>query len=133
MVYPLFCGIGGFMTPFIISGMGFQMIVIVYSLMVALLAALAFSQYTLWQPKPVPEQPPIPPAPTLEELTAGHGITNRELKVLELLIEGKNTAEIAEAMAITDKSVRNYVSSLMSKTTYSSRGKMVAHFTGRAS
>jgi DNA-binding CsgD family transcriptional regulator len=133
MVYPLFCGIGGFMTPPIINDMGFQMMVIVYSLMVVLLAALSFSQYTLWQPEPAPKQPPAPRTPSLGELIAGYGITNREIKVLELLIEGKSTAEIAKVMAITDKSVRNYVSSLMAKTASSSRGKLVARFTGRAS
>jgi DNA-binding NarL/FixJ family response regulator len=119
------------MTPFIISGMGLRMIVIVYSVMVALLAALSFGQYAVRQPASLPARPPAPNMPALEDLTAGYGVTNREIEVLRFLIEGKNTAEIAEAMSITDKSVRNYVSSLLSKTASSSRGKMVARFAYR--
>jgi DNA-binding CsgD family transcriptional regulator len=123
IVYPLFCGVGGFLTPFIIGGMGFEMIVIVYSAMIALLAALSFSRFSA----------PAPALPSLEELTVDYGITNREMEVLRLLVKGKNTVEIAEIMGITDKSVRNYISSLLSKTYSTSRGNMIAKFAGKIS
>jgi DNA-binding CsgD family transcriptional regulator len=72
---------------------------------------------------------PPPDMSTIEELTAAYDITHREAEVLRLLIEGRSTAEIAEAMSITDKSVRNYISSLMSKTKSNTRGKMIAKLT----
>jgi DNA-binding NarL/FixJ family response regulator len=139
----LFSGLGAF-TSYLYIHADSAFSLTVYIVLVALLLVIFYLSGSL-QPRiaepvlatsaqpPALSTPPAPPAPALKELTAGYGVTNREIKVLELLIEGKSTTEIAEAMAITDKSVRNYVSSLMSKTASSSRGKLVARFTGRAS
>jgi DNA-binding CsgD family transcriptional regulator len=131
----LFSGAGAFTSYFYIhADSAFSLTV--YIGLVALLLVIFYLSGSL---KPrnrnaesAQTQPPVPDAPALEELTAGYGITNRELKVLQLLIEGKNTAEIAQDMTITDKSVRNYVSSIMSKTASSSRVEIVARFTNRS-
>ncbi|MEG0156661.1 MAG: LuxR C-terminal-related transcriptional regulator, partial [Anaerovoracaceae bacterium] len=65
---------------------------------------------------------------TLADLASSYNITNRELEVLQFLLQGKATPEIAHVMSITDKSVQNYVSSLLSKTEMKSRGEMIAKF-----
>jgi DNA-binding CsgD family transcriptional regulator len=65
----------------------------------------------------------------LETLIETYGLTKRETEVLQFLIEGKSTSEIAGVMSITVRSVQNYVNVLMSKTGTNSRGKMIAMFT----
>src|SRR5436190_15217370 len=42
-------------------------------------------------------------------------LTERELDVLRLLAEGKANAEIAEALFLSDKTVRNHVSIILDK------------------
>jgi DNA-binding NarL/FixJ family response regulator len=51
-----------------------------------------------------------PPDPALR-----FGLTNREREVLSHLVEGKSNREIAEALVITEQSVKNHVSSVLSK------------------
>jgi len=65
---------------------------------------------------------------SLEEMAKGYGVTNREAEVLWLLIDGKSTDEIAEAMSITKNSVQNYISSLFAKTGIKSRAGLIARF-----
>jgi DNA-binding CsgD family transcriptional regulator len=129
----LFSGLGAF-TSYLYIHADSTFSLTVYIVLAALLLAI-FSLSGSLQPRtpvPVPEPPSPANAPTLKELTVRYGVTNRELKVLQLLIEGKSTTEIAETMTITDKSVRNYVSSLMAKTDSSSRVHMIARFTNHS-
>jgi two-component system, NarL family, response regulator DevR len=42
-------------------------------------------------------------------------LTEREVDVLRLLSEGKNNAQIAEHLVLSDKTVRNHISSILSK------------------
>ncbi len=42
-------------------------------------------------------------------------LTARELAVLRLLTEGKSNAQIAEKLVLSDKTVRNHISSILSK------------------
>lgn len=42
-------------------------------------------------------------------------LTVREREVLELLVSNKTTAEIADALKISEKTVRNHISNVMQK------------------
>lgn len=48
-------------------------------------------------------------------------LTERELDVLQLLAKGKTNAEIADALVLSEKTVRNHVSSVLSKLGVSNR------------
>lgn len=50
-------------------------------------------------------------------------LTNREVEVLRLLTENRNNAEIAEALMVSDKTVRNYISTLLDKLTVANRAE----------
>jgi DNA-binding CsgD family transcriptional regulator len=124
-----FSGLGAFTSRFYFyADSAFPLTV--YIVLVALLLLIFYLSGSLQPRTAETAAESLPPdALTLEELTASYDITHRETEVLRLLIEGKSTAEIAEAMSITDKSVRNYISSLMSKTKSNTRGKMIAKLT----
>ena len=42
-------------------------------------------------------------------------LTPRELEVLELIAQGENNNQIAERLVISDKTVRNHITSIFSK------------------
>ncbi len=48
-------------------------------------------------------------------------LTERELDVLRLLAEGKSNAEIAEALVLSDKTIRNHISVILDKLHVSNR------------
>lgn len=54
-------------------------------------------------------------------------LTNRELKILALISEGKSNKEIAKEIYLSEKTVRNYVSSILSKLNLSSRSEASAY------
>ncbi len=56
-------------------------------------------------------------APELIEDAYGEGnpLTSRELEVLGLVADGKNTKEIAEELSIKSGTVRNYISTILDK------------------
>lgn len=60
-----------------------------------------------------------PPSP-------GHDLTERELEVLALMIEGLNNREIGEHLIISSSTVKNHVSSILSKLGTISRTQAVA-------
>ncbi|UMG94871.1 response regulator transcription factor [Nocardioides sp. TF02-7] len=49
------------------------------------------------------------------------GLTDQELRILELIGEGRTNREIAQEMFLAEKTVKNYVSSLLAKLGLSSR------------
>lgn len=55
-------------------------------------------------------------------------LTNREMQVLALMAEGRNTKEIAKQLAITTGTVRNYVSVILDKLEVSNRIEAVSRF-----
>ena len=63
-----------------------------------------------------------------DDLLASFGITRREAETLSLLLSGKTTLEISEAMSITDRTVQKYIGSMMAKTNSKSRSAMIAMF-----
>jgi NarL family two-component system response regulator LiaR len=56
----------------------------------------------------------------------GHDLTDREREVLALMIEGWNNREIAERLVISSSTVKNHVSSILSKLDTTSRTQAVA-------
>lgn len=56
----------------------------------------------------------------------GHDLTEREREVLALMIEGLNNREIADRLIISSSTVKNHVSSILSKLGTSSRTHAVA-------
>ena len=54
-------------------------------------------------------------------------LTERELQVLALVAEGKTNKEIAERVYLSEKTVRNYVSSVLEKLNLSTRAEAAAY------
>ncbi len=54
-------------------------------------------------------------------------LTDRELNVLALIAQGKTNKEIAKQIFLSEKTVRNYVSSLLSKLHLSTRAEAAAY------
>ena len=62
-----------------------------------------------------------PPDPLLGRLTP------RELRILELVADGKTNREIADELFLAEKTVKNYVSHLLAKTGFGHRAGAAAH------
>ncbi len=56
----------------------------------------------------------------------GHDLTDRELEVMALMVEGLNNREIGERLYISSSTVKNHVSSILSKLGTASRTQAVA-------
>ncbi len=54
-------------------------------------------------------------------------LTNQEVKILALIAKGKTNKEIAEDIFLSEKTVRNYVSSIFSKLGLSTRAEAAAY------
>lgn len=54
-------------------------------------------------------------------------VSDQELKILALVAKGKTNKEIAEAVFLSEKTVRNYVSSILSKLHLSTRSEAAAY------
>ena len=61
---------------------------------------------------------------TNEGPTIGHDLTDRELEVLELMVEGLSNPDIAEELVVSRFTVKNHVSNILSKLGVSSRTNM---------
>ena len=55
------------------------------------------------------------PLPDSVDLHEEHGLTKKELEVLQLLGQGKRTEQIAESLGITEKTVRDHVAKILSR------------------
>ncbi|MCL5677612.1 MAG: LuxR C-terminal-related transcriptional regulator [Firmicutes bacterium] len=64
-------------------------------------------------------------APGREESTAR--LTDMDVTLLRLIAEGKTNREIAEATRFTEKTIRNYVSALLSKLNLRNRAEAAAY------
>ena len=60
-------------------------------------------------------KPPVPKVPPAIAHKQSLGITPREKEVLSLIVEGASNREIAQVLHITEKTVKNHVSSLLSR------------------
>lgn len=54
-------------------------------------------------------------------------LTEREMEVLELVADGRNTKEIAEKLRITTGTVRNYISTILDKLDVTNRIEAITH------
>lgn len=54
-------------------------------------------------------------------------LTEREMAVLELVADGKNTKEIASQLSITTGTVRNYISTILDKLDVKNRIEAITH------
>jgi DNA-binding NarL/FixJ family response regulator len=66
-------------------------------------------------------------ATQLEEAGAFAELTDQERRVLAHLAEGESNREIAHAMTLAEKTVRNYVSSILAKLSLASRSQAAAY------
>lgn len=75
----------------------------------------------------------------LKRLASGHQLDERtqlspqEQKVLALVAEGKTNKEIAAALGLSDKTVKNYLSNVFQKLNISRRAEAAAYFARRRS
>jgi DNA-binding NarL/FixJ family response regulator len=58
---------------------------------------------------------PTPVATRLAERLPGSNLTSREIEVLELIVKGKSNKQIADALAITEPTVKGHVSNILGK------------------
>ena len=61
------------------------------------------------------------------EMEAFKGLTDQELKVLALVAKGMRNKEIAADVFLSEKTVRNYVSSILSKLSLSTRSEAAGY------
>jgi NarL family two-component system response regulator LiaR len=54
-------------------------------------------------------------------------LTEREMEVLQLVVQGKSNLQIADAMVITIATVKAHISSILAKLQVSSRSEAIAH------
>lgn len=62
-----------------------------------------------------------------EEAAAFNELTSQEIQVLGLISEGNTNREIAKALFLSEGTVRNYVSSILSKLSVSNRAEAAAY------
>lgn len=62
-----------------------------------------------------------------EEATAFSELTSQEMHVLSLIAEGKTNREIAQTLYLSEGTVRNYVSGILSKLQVSNRAEAAAY------
>jgi DNA-binding NarL/FixJ family response regulator len=62
-----------------------------------------------------------------EEASAFDELTNQEMQVLSLIAEGNTNRHIAESLYLSEGTVRNYVSSILSKLGVSNRAEAAAY------
>lgn len=66
-------------------------------------------------------------ASRVEEAGAFSELTDQERRVLAIIADGATNREIAERMGLAEKTVRNYVSSILAKLTLASRSQAAAY------
>jgi DNA-binding CsgD family transcriptional regulator len=76
---------------------------------------------------------PTPASDLTGILTLTHGLTAREREILEQVISGRSSTEIASALNVSRHTVQDHLKSVFAKVGVRSRGQLVARALGRAS
>jgi PAS domain S-box-containing protein len=66
-------------------------------------------RYFISQVEDITPQPEATPAATVEK----HGLTQRQLEILQLLADGKSTSQVAEELFLSNTTVRNHIARLL--------------------
>ena len=127
-VFFLFSGVGAFTSSKYFREDGVFSLTVFIGLSVLLLVVFYLSGSL--QPISAEQWQPIVPE---KKLLENYGFTNREKEVLQLLLDGHSTADIAEKMTVTEKTIYKYISALLSKTGKSSRASMLVMFNTKES
>jgi two-component system, NarL family, response regulator DevR len=69
--------------------------------------------------------------PVIERLRKGDALSAQERRVLALVVEGKTNKEIAAALDLSDKTVKNYLSNAFQKLGVTRRSQAAVMFAGR--
>jgi DNA-binding CsgD family transcriptional regulator len=69
---------------------------------------------------------PAPRSTVAPLVAAGYGITERERDILELILRGYSTAEIATTLFISPYTVKDHLKSIFEKTSTRTRGELVS-------
>lgn len=64
----------------------------------------------------------------IHETKSFESLSKRELEILELVAEGMSNKEISEALFISEGTVRNYISNMLSKLELKGRTQLVVHY-----
>lgn len=88
--------------------------------------ATAIRRATTQQSTLAPEAAQVLIRATTAPPNPGHDLTEREREVLALMVEGMNNREIGEQLIISSSTVKNHVSSILSKLGTTSRTQAVA-------
>lgn len=71
-------------------------------------------------------------APGPQRSTGDFGLTRREAEVMEALVAGKSNRAIAEALYLSEKTVKNHLNRIYGKLEASNRGEAIAIWLGAA-
>jgi DNA-binding CsgD family transcriptional regulator len=143
LLYYLGAGAGGLSSETIVAwSVQARLWLIVCAAFGVLFALLSFGRMPAVPPYPVPSgtagQDPggAPAEPAVESgrhvldpIASEYGFSPREREVVGYLLESYSTAEIADAMFVTERTVQFHVSSLLRKTGMRTRTELVALFT----
>lgn len=77
---------------------------------------------------PVPPPPPPPPVPRRGR--ADHGLSAREVDVINLVAQGRSNGEIAGELFLSEKTVKNHINRIYAKLGVVSRGAAIATWLG---
>jgi len=64
----------------------------------------------------------------VRSVSSDHFLSSREKNILEILSQGKSNCEIAEALGISEKTVRNYISNIFKKLNVSNRTEAASYW-----
>ncbi len=66
----------------------------------------------------------------LRQVTHQNGLTEREIDVLNLIVQGRSNLEIAEVLFLSEKTVKNHINRAYGKLGVTSRGQAIAKWLG---
>jgi DNA-binding NarL/FixJ family response regulator len=63
----------------------------------------------------------------------GHGLSRREVEIMEHIVRGRSNSEIAHALFLSEKTVKNHVNHVYTKLRCANRAEAIAYWLGLAS